>query len=253
MQLSKRMQHLTFLITEGNRLADVGTDHGYVPIALVRDKRIPSAIAMDVNRGPLARAGKHIRESGLSTYIETRLSDGLAKLGPEEADTVLIAGMGGMLTRRILKEGGHCLHTVKELVLQPQSDIHRVREWLCENGYQITAEDMVEEDGKYYPMMRAVHGQERKLSQTELYYGKGEIQRAPEVLHSCLQAELSRSRRLLEILRQNGQEGTRRAAEVAESIRRISSCCKEAAHCPASERSAGQQIMNRRMFPDEMQ
>ncbi len=111
----------------------------------------------------------------------------------------------------------------------------------------------MEEDGKYYPMMRAVHGQERKLSQTELYYGKGEIQRAPEVLHSCLQAELSRSRRLLEILRQNGQEGTRRAAEVAESIRRISSCCKETAHCPASEQSAGQQIMNRRMFPDEMQ
>ncbi len=106
----------------------------------------------------------------------------------------------------------------------------------------------MEEDGKYYPMMRAVHGQERKLSQTELYYGKGEIQRAPEVLYSCLQAELSRSRRLLEILRQNGQE-----AEVAESIRRISSCCKETAHCPASEQSAGQQIMNRRMFPDEMQ
>lgn len=221
MQLSRRMQRLTSLITEGNRLADVGTDHGYVPIALVRDKRIPSAIAMDVNRGPLARAGEHIRESGLSTYIETRLSDGLAKLGPGEADTVLIAGMGGMLIRRILEEGGHCLPTVRELVLQPQSDIHRVREWLYKNRYQVTAEDIVEEDGKYYPMMQAVHGRERELCQTDLYYGKREIQRSPEVLRSCLQAELARNRRVMEILKQRGQAGTQRAAEVAESIERI--------------------------------
>ncbi|MCI8430233.1 MAG: SAM-dependent methyltransferase [Lachnospiraceae bacterium] len=229
MQLSKRMQRLASLVTEGNRLADVGTDHGYVPIALLREKRIPSAVAMDVNQGPLARAGEHIRESGLSTYIETRLSDGLLKLEAGEADTVLVAGMGGMLIRRILEGGGHCLHTVKELILQPQSDIHRVREWLYENGYQITAEDIVEEDGKYYPMMRAVHGEERKLRQAELYYGKLDIQRSREVLYSCLQEELLRNRKVMEILKQNGQAGTRRAAEVAESIERISRCCQEAA------------------------
>ena len=120
MQLSERMRRLTCLVTEGNRLADVGTDHGYVPIALVKAGRIPSAVAMDVNRGPLARARAHIRESGLSTYIETRLSDGLAQLEPGEAETVMIAGMGGMLTIRILENGAHCLDTVQELVLQPQ-------------------------------------------------------------------------------------------------------------------------------------
>ena len=76
MQLSRRMQKLASLVTEGNRLADVGTDHGYIPIALVQAGKIPSAIAMDVNRGPLARAEAHIREAGLATYIETRLSDG---------------------------------------------------------------------------------------------------------------------------------------------------------------------------------
>lgn len=227
MQLSKRMQRLISLITEGNRLADVGTDHGYVPIALVRDKKIPSAIAMDVNREPLARAGERIRESGLSTYIETRLSDGLEKLCLEEADTVLIAGMGGMLTIRILEGGSHCLHTVKELVLQPQSDIHRVREWLYENQYQITVEDIVEEDGKYYPMMRAVHGSERKPGQAELYYGKMEIQRSPEVLYSCLQMELARNRKVMEALRRSGREDTKRGREVAESMERITRCCQE--------------------------
>ena len=118
MQLSNRMRKLASLVTKGNRLADVGTDHAYIPIALVREGRIPSALAMDVNQGPLSRAREHIRSSGLDTYIETRLSDGLEKLRSEEADTVLIAGMGGMLTVRILEGGFHCLDTVQELILQ---------------------------------------------------------------------------------------------------------------------------------------
>ena len=117
MKLSKRMQRLASLVAGGNRLADVGTDHGYIPIALIEEGRIPGAIAMDVNQGPLLRAEAHIREFGLSTYIETRRSDGLAGLAPGEADTVLIAGMGGRLTVRILEEGGHCLGAVKELIL----------------------------------------------------------------------------------------------------------------------------------------
>ena len=78
-------------------------------------------------------------------------------------------------------------------------------------------------------MMRAVHGEERKLRQAELYYGKLDIQRSREVLYSCLQEELLRNRKVMEILKQNGQAGTRRAAEVAESIERISRCCQEAA------------------------
>lgn len=116
---------------------------------------------------------------------------------------------------------------MKELILQPQSDIHRVREWLYENHYQVTVEDMVEEDGKYYPMMRAVHGQERVLEQAELYYGKKEIQRSKEVLYSCLQTELARNRKVMEKLRQSGREETERGLEVAESIGRILCCCQE--------------------------
>ena len=115
MQLSERMQRLAALVTAGNRLADVGTDHGYIPIALVQEGKIPSALAMDINQGPLARAEAHIRQAGLSTYIKTRLSDGLLELRKDEADTVLAAGMGGMLILRILNGGGHCLRGIKEL------------------------------------------------------------------------------------------------------------------------------------------
>lgn len=220
MQLSKRMQRLALLVTEGNRLADVGTDHGYIPIALVQAGKIPSAIAMDVNQGPLARAGAHIREAGLATYIETRLSDGLHGLKAGEADTVLIAGMGGMLMARILEEGIQGPGMAEELILQPQSDLHRVREWLKGHGYRIETEDMVEEDGKYYSMLRAVPGQERRIRQAELYYGKAEAQRSPEVLRSYLKTKQREDLRILETLRANGKEGSGRAREIEESMKR---------------------------------
>lgn len=221
MQLSNRMRKLASLVTKGNRLADVGTDHAYIPIALVREGRIPSALAMDVNQGPLSRAREHIRSSGLDTYIETRLSDGLEKLRAEEADTVLIAGMGGMLTVRILEGGFHCLDTVQELILQPQSDIQEVRKWLYVHGYRIVAEDVAEEDGKYYPMMKAVHGREGMPQEAELYYGNVELQRAPDLLCACLLKQLAREQNVMESLRRCGKEGTKRAREVECAMERI--------------------------------
>lgn len=224
MKLSKRMQRLASLVTEGNRLADVGTDHGYIPIALVQEGKIPHAIAMDVNAGPLSRAIEHIRESGLSTYIETRQSDGLAGLLPKEADTVLIAGMGGMLTVRILEGGGHCLGTVKELILQPQSDIQEVRRWLGLHGFQIVAEDVVCEEGKYYPMMRSVPGPADQLSEAELHYGKLGLQRSPEVLFCWLGEKLAGYEKILDALGKKEKSVSWRGAELerqAALIRQI--------------------------------
>ena len=98
---------------------------------------IPHGIAMDVNAGPLERAREHIREHGLEEKIETRLSDGLREIEAGEADTVVIAGMGGALTIRILEKGFRILPSLKELVLQPQSEIARVRNWLADRGYCI--------------------------------------------------------------------------------------------------------------------
>ena len=127
----------------------MGTDHGYVPIALLEQKTIPSAIAMDVNRGPLERAREHIAQYQMGDYIETRLSDGLHALRAGEGDSLLIAGMGGGLTIRILSEGEPLLSGVRELILEPQSDIARVRAWLLEHGFFLAQENFVEEDGKY--------------------------------------------------------------------------------------------------------
>lgn len=144
------------MVTTGGILADIGTDHAYVPIALVQRQKIKGAIAMDINEGPLARAQEHIRAARLEEYIQTRLSDGAEALLPNEADSILIAGMGGELILHILTEGESVCSTAKELILQPQSEIHKVREYLRQHQYKIEDEDMVCGEGKYYPMMRAV-------------------------------------------------------------------------------------------------
>lgn len=152
--LSKRMEAIASMITPGGVLADVGTDHGYIPIYQVQLHRNPRAIAMDLRKGPLERAREHIGQYGLTGQIETRLSDGVAALKPGEADSIVIAGMGGELILHILGEGETVCRQAKELILQPQSEIAAVRRCLREQGYCINAEDMVVEDGKYYPMMR---------------------------------------------------------------------------------------------------
>ena len=150
------MKAVSSMVTPGSVLADIGTDHGYVPISLVQRKKIKKAIAMDVNKGPLQRAKEHIEEFQLEEYIETRLSDGVKKLEAGEVDSILIAGMGGDLVIRILTEGMAVCRSVKELVLQPQSELGKVRKFLRENNFEIIDEDMVIEDGKYYPMMKVV-------------------------------------------------------------------------------------------------
>ena len=138
-KLSKRLERIASFVQPGSRVADIGTDHGYVPIWLVQKGVCPSALAMDVRKGPLERAEEHVEEVGLSGKIELRLSDGLAKLKAGEADTVVIAGMGGKLTCRILEQGRHVWENWSEgkerLILSPQSEQDEVRHFLEEQGF----------------------------------------------------------------------------------------------------------------------
>lgn len=225
MELSKRLCAVAALVTPGNRLADVGTDHAYLPIYLVKNEQIPGAIAMDVNRGPLQRAVEHIQEEGLSDYIETRLSDGLQKLNLGEADTVVIAGMGGALTIRLLEQAAEVLRTVKELILQPQSEISRVRLWLEEHGFQIADEDIVLEDGKYYPMMRVVHGEMHLAGEEEALYGPVLLKQKSPCLLQYLRWEEAIKENVLKQLKQaRGENAKQRREEVMRAL-----CCNRLA------------------------
>lgn len=206
MQLSDRLQAVASMVTENSRLADVGTDHGYIPIYLCEMGKIPSAIAMDVKKGPLLRAKMNIERYHMQEKIRTRLSDGVLKLNPDEADSVVIAGMGGTLVMKILEEGKKVLVDVKELVLQPQSDIDKVRKYLSENDYVITAEKMVCEEEKYYPMMHVQHGHMEELADIEWKYGAFLLKEKNPVLGSFLKKEETTLTGVLQNLRQQPKE-----------------------------------------------
>lgn len=195
--LSERMRRTAALVTRGNRTADVGCDHAYTSIYLVQHGIAPHVIAMDINAGPLARARENVVRFGLEEQIELRQSDGLAALAPSEAETVLIAGMGGPLAERILSAFPRTLAAVKELVLQPQSEVAKVRRFLHHAGFCITAEDMVSEDGKYYVMLRAEHGTEEPWTEEEYLYGKHLAANAVPVLRGFLEEERTKTEALL--------------------------------------------------------
>ena len=156
MQLSERLNTILSLVSQSKCVADVGCDHGFVSIELINRKIAENVIAMDIRQGPLMRAQEHIMQTRLSDKIQTRLSDGVAALKPGEADSLIIAGMGGNLVIHILENGKETVKDMKQCILQPQSEIQKVRKYLRENDFKIIEEKMVFEDGKYYPMMKAV-------------------------------------------------------------------------------------------------
>lgn len=227
-ELSRRLQAVADLVTPGMRLVDVGTDHAYIPIHLTQNGVVPSAIAMDINKGPLERADAHICEYGLDGKIITRLSDGLVNLKMEEADTMIAAGMGGALVIHILDEDPVKTRTLKELILQPQSELAKVRGYLEGHAFRIIAEDMVEEDGKYYPMMKVVPAEQTGLyeagipvTEEELEYGKLLLEQAHPVMGEYLKKELSVNQGVYEKLQaQDTKRAKERSAEVLHMIKR---------------------------------
>lgn len=154
--LSSRMQAVTALAEPGKTAADIGCDHGYAGIRLIQQGLFSKVIAMDVRPGPLETARKNVALYRMEDAIELRLSDGLRMLGIGEADCMICAGMGGALICRILEDEPEKAKAMKQIILQPQSEISLVRRFLRQHEYAIVKEEMVKEDGKYYPMFRAV-------------------------------------------------------------------------------------------------
>ena len=154
MELGIRLSAVAGMVQKGNCIADIGCDHAFVSIALVQNCVAERMIACDINKGPLEHAKDHIRMCELEDRIETRLCDGLSGIKPGECDGGIIAGMGGPLGLEILYRGREVIRDWTQVVLQLQSKLPLVRYVLKEWGFETVAEDMVFEDGKFYPIMR---------------------------------------------------------------------------------------------------
>ena len=169
LELSPRLRLLAGWVRPGARVADVGTDHAYLPVWLVLHGRVASAIASDLREGPLARA----RETG-RTYgaegVDFRLCNGLSGIQPDEADTIVIAGMGGENIAAILASAPWTADGAHTLLLQPQTRAEDLRQFLSEHGYRIIREALVRDRGILYPCIEVTAGQEA-LSLGQLYGG----------------------------------------------------------------------------------
>lgn len=157
-ELTRRMQAAADMVSPGSRVCDVGCDHGYVSIYLVQTGKAPHVLAMDVNKGPFLRAKEHVEKYHVEDYITLRLSDGLTAYRKGEAESLICAGMGGRLMMNILEKDLSKTFDFHELILQPQSEIPLFRKFLREKGYIFIKEDMILEEGKFYPLMKVIRG-----------------------------------------------------------------------------------------------
>lgn len=232
MKLSTRLETVASFVKKGSRVADIGTDHGYVPIYLIEEGIAEAALAMDVRKGPLERAESHIRQHGLETQIQLRQSDGLAGLKPGEADTVVIAGMGGELVIHILEEGKHVWDTVNYWILSPQSELSKVRRYLEENDFVTLDETMLTDEGKYYTVISAARNlaaedeagrksKEAEQARREAYdrYGRLLIEKRDPVLRAYLEKEKDMMTKILDQLgNRNSDHSRQRREELAKEI-----------------------------------
>ncbi len=171
MKLSKRLEHLASMVSKNSKVADIGTDHALLPIKLVLEGTAQCAIAMDLRSGPLERAREHIKAYGLEEKIQTRLSDGMRELRENEADSIVIAGLGGELMIEILRAREDLFH--KEFILSPHSEWKAVRKYLREQGLNIVDEDMVlDERNKYYIMLKVKGSAHRDGNDSRGNHGK---------------------------------------------------------------------------------
>lgn len=213
MQLSKRLERVASFVTPNKTVADIGCDHAYIPIYLLEHNIAQRVIAMDVRKGPLSIAAQNIERAGLAGVIETRLSDGIDKLRAGEVDTIIIAGMGGILMSEILTADNEVLDTITELVLQPQSDIDLVRKTIMKLQFRIVNEDMLIDEGKYYTIMRAVRTNEKQViyNDVELIYGRLLLQEKNEILHQYLKQELFKTKELIRKLEAEASDSAKTA------------------------------------------
>ncbi|MBR6230938.1 MAG: SAM-dependent methyltransferase [Lachnospiraceae bacterium] len=218
--LSERMSLVAEMVTRGNKCADIGCDHGYVAIWLCKTGRSPHVIAADVRKGPLKSAEENAIAFGCGENVECRLGDGLTVLERNEAESIIIAGMGGRTMISILDGSPGIRDAASELILEPQSEIKEVRRYLCANGFEITDEALVREENKYYPVIKAVRSVKADvLSEEEYCFGPCLIRNKDPLLKEMI---MKRRKELYSIRNElaNGKDGSalKRLREVEDEL-----------------------------------
>jgi len=195
MKLTPRLQKIASLVPKNSVMADIGTDHAYIPAYCILNGICQKAFAMDVNSGPLSNAEETLTRYGISDKVELRLSNGLERLSPDEADTVVIAGMGGLLIKSILENGN--LKDGTTLILQPMLAVKELRQYLYESEMAVDNEYLAKEDRKLYNIIVATVGKKSEYTREDIVIGRNIRENCPELAGQYKENNIARLNKII--------------------------------------------------------
>ena len=215
MKLTDRLLKIASLVTKGKRVADIGTDHGYIPVYLLNKGHVDFAILADVNKGPLENARGEVRHNNLLEKVDLRLGSGIEVLRVNEVDEVIIAGMGGILISELLEAKKEVAHSVDKLILQPMQAQNELRKYLLNNGYEILDEVLVKEDFRVYEIIVAKYTDKNTAVEDEIYYevGKKLIENKDPLLNEFIDKKIFMYSSILKKIEGKTGEGINKKVE----------------------------------------
>lgn len=222
MKLTDRLLKIADLVTKGKKIADIGTDHGYIPVYLLNKGHVDFAILADVNKGPLENARSEVRHNNLTDKVDLRLGSGIEVLNENEVDEVIIAGMGGILISELLEAKKSVAHNLDKLILQPMQAQDELRKYLLNNGYEILDEVLVKEDFRIYEIIVAKYTSKNTVVDDEIYYevGKKFIENKDPLLNEFIDKKIFMYNSILKKL--EGKTGEEIEKKIKISTEKIS-------------------------------
>lgn len=225
MELSKRLKRIAEHVDKCESVADIGTDHGYIPIYLVKEGICKKAIASDINKGPIEKAKVNVAFEGVSDKVKCLLGPGLNPLKVGEVNGVILAGMGGNLTRDILLADMDKVKKYDFIILQPAQNPEVLREFLYKNDYEIIDEDLIKDEGRFYELFKVKYNEnsEKLVFEDELYYEVSPLLR--EKNHSLfkefIEEKINRCETILSFIKEDTEAAKKRKSDLEEKINKL--------------------------------
>jgi tRNA (adenine22-N1)-methyltransferase len=228
MEISYRLKCIAAMVDSCQRVIDVGTDHGYIPIYLVKNSICNQVIASDINKGPVEKAMKNVGIEGLNNKIQCRLGGGLTVVQPGEVDCAIIAGMGGNLIRDIIEDSIPVFKELSYVVLQPVQNPDILRKYLYESGYTIIDEELCEDEDKFYEIIKVAYNDKPKILDS-IYYEVSSvlIEKKHPLLKKYIEFKLKKYDRIYDFISEDSEAAKYRKKELEgkiQSLKEIITC-----------------------------
>ncbi|ABG86576.1 SAM-dependent methyltransferase [Clostridium perfringens] len=225
MELSKRLKRIAEHVDKCESVADIGTDHGYIPIYLVKEGICKKAIASDINKGPIEKAKVNVAFEGISNKVKCLLGPGLNPLKVGEVNGVILAGMGGNLTRDILLADIDKVKKYDFIILQPAQNPEVLREFLYKNDYEIIDEDLIKDEGRFYELFKVKYNEnsEKLVFEDELEYEVSPLlrEKGHPLFKEFIEEKINRCETILSFIKEDTEAAKKRKSDLEEKINKL--------------------------------